>query len=146
MIHCTYAWTSSPCNSRQIQKALIRIVCMAPGTTRYESVLGLYRKDTPSPTCNGSCRPRRVCTTNAFGGTTTVFHRPNPVTRTSTALDTGGGGGTSSARARLVIRPGAGAAAIGGGGGNAPAAAGDGAALDRRSCSNWACWATTWSR
>src|SRR5256885_13770778 len=90
MIHWTYACTSSPCNALQMQKALMRIVCIAPGTTRNESVAGLYRNDTPSPTCSGSGRPRRVCTTNALGGTTTVFHRPNPVTRTCTAADTSG--------------------------------------------------------
>src|SRR4051794_13457770 len=67
-----------------MQYALIRIVWVAPGTTRNESVAGLYRNDTPSPMCKGADRPRRVCTTNAFGGTMTVFHRHSPLIRTST--------------------------------------------------------------
>src|SRR2546429_5098055 len=112
MIHGTYAWTGRPCSGGQIQKALIRIVCMAPGTTRNESVAGWYRKDTPSPTCSGSARPRRVCTTNAFGGTTTVFQRPNPVIRTSTAPDVAWlSGGGPRARARFAIAPGGGGGA-----------------------------------
>ena len=91
MIHWTYAWTSRPCSSWQMQYALIRMVCIAPGTTRNESVAGLKRNDVPSPMCSGSPWPRRVCTTNAFGGTSTVFQRQNPVTRTSTADGTGPG-------------------------------------------------------
>jgi len=112
MIHCTYACTSTPCSSLQMQNALMRIVCIAPGTTRYESVNGLYRNETPSPTCSGSARPRRVCTTNAFGGTTTVFQRPNPVIRTSTAPDVAWlSGGGPRARARFAIAPGGGGGA-----------------------------------
>lgn len=67
-----------------MQYALIRIVCIVPGTTRNESVSGLNRNDTPSPRCSGLSWPRRVCTTCAFGGTITVFHRHQPVIRTST--------------------------------------------------------------
>ena len=59
---------------------------MVPGTTRNESSIGLKRNDEPSPMCSGLSWPRRVCTTWALGGTTTVFHRHQPVIRTSTAV------------------------------------------------------------
>ena len=121
----------------------MRIVCMAPGTTRKESVAGLYRNEMPSPTCSGSPRPRRVCTTNALGGTTTVFQRPNPVTRTSTAAVPRSA--TAGPAASLAGAPG------GGGGGGIAAAtaagrAGAAARRTRRSCASCSCCATTWSR
>ncbi|MCP9970801.1 hypothetical protein LUX57_41270 [Actinomadura madurae] len=124
-----------------MQYALIRIVCVAPGTTRNESVDGLNRNDTPSPMCSGSVRPRRVCTTNAFGGTSTFFHRQNPLIRTSTGPgpDRSAPGPAPRARSRLASGPAGGAAA------GIPGTAGA-ERLARRSSSRTACCATTFSR
>ena len=111
---------------------------MAPGTTWYESVDGRNRNDVPSPTCSGSPCPRRVCTTNAFGGTSTVFQRQNPVTRTSTVAGTDPDGRPPTARNRPARPPTPPGAAIGAG-----------ADIDRfarMSCSSWPWAATTSSR
>src|SRR5690606_39960674 len=136
-----------------MQYALISMVCIAPRTTRNESVAGRYRNEMPSPTCSGSRRPRRVWTTNAFGGTSTVFHRPNPVIRTCTAPEEVGwstGRSGVGRRCRRDSRAGACAGAPPGpAGAGAPAAPGGGAGAadpDRRSCSSCSCLATTCSR
>ena len=127
-----------------MQKALIRTVCIAPGTTRNESVAGLNRNDTPSPTCSGSAWPRRVCTTNAFGGTSTVFQRQKPVIRTSRA-DVAGAVGAAADPVGALARPAAAGVCRGLTAWTIGALAGP-ERFARRFCSSCSCWATTWSR
>ena len=140
MIHWTYAWTSTPCSSRQMQKALIRIVCIAPGHDQ----VGVAGRVEPERDAQPDVQRLVVAAPGVHD---------EGVRRHEDRLPPPEAGDPHVHRGRRRRGPTAGArpptADRARGGPRRRGQAGAGCrrrALERRSCSSRSCWATTWSR